>query len=43
MPQIEGDAIESFIVRPSYGDALGSLAAAICAIKEDLKKTDYIL
>ena len=43
LPAIEGDALESFIVRPEYGDILGSLAAAICAVTDDLKNTDYVL
>ena len=44
MPQIEGDALESFIVRPTYGDSLGSLAAAVCAANtEGVKATEYVL
>lgn len=39
LSQIEGDALDSFIVRPKYGDILGSLAATICAVNQDLKKT----
>jgi fructokinase len=42
LPQIEGEALESFIVRPKYGDSLGSLAAAVCACK-DLGKAEYSL
>ena len=28
----ELEDLEKFIVRPKYGDSLGSLAAAVCAI-----------
>lgn len=42
LPQIEGEALDSFIIRPKYGDSLGSLAAAVCACK-DVLKAEYSL
>ena len=39
----DAEALAKFIVRPEYGDSLGSLAAAICAIKSDLGHLEYIL
>lgn len=37
------EAVSDFIVRPKYGDALGSLAAAVCSVRGHVIKAEYVL